>query len=766
MSLYGLIQTALISEESSLPQALKNAIKIDMAIQKDFLAQYKLSPLKFLTAAVILLSLLCFSRTEIILNINSKFLGGTSGDGGLYVWLLKNNVKNLFTLPWFNTQAFFPYGLSLAWSDNFILPSLLTWPLLKSGASLALSYNSVILLAQYLNGICTFLLAFMLCGNLIGSLVAGSAFMLSSYLSFNIGHPQLQFAFWLPLALIFLFRFLATPNLLYSFFLGLSIFLSFLCTVYYALFIVLAVLVSFVALYLLRPSYLTKREIYIFISGLSFGVMPLIPFVLPYLKVREAFGARFVYEAYFFSANLVSYFSAPASSLLYGFSSKFSIDEAHLFLGIVAIGLSVLIFLRLGGTKKLRRHFQAFAASFMLLVLSSMSFLPNPYGNYLAALALWILLISFGLLLKKLGALEKKLGFEILTNRALSAIFFLILFFFLAISFGPLGNPDKGELTLGVQRVVYALVPGFDSIRAIARSGIVVLLCLSILSAFGITFLFDSKKLPVWCIYLLALLAPAENLTSSYPIEELVPVPVITQRIFKEALQDDAVLFLPLTSEVDSNRNVKSWADFAALNTRYMNWGLELGLHVLNGYSGQRSNFMYNLPGQMYDFPDSRSLKAVSSTANLRFIVFCSKYYPKFELQQFLKKIEQYKSDFALLDADQSGNYLFEYIGQTKLDSRSSLYLPSFPSGFANLELMGLYKGKGDADIAVEVDLQGQKYTSMNVLPSGLWQEFSFKLPATGDPVRPIKLEFKIPEESNVYLRKRRFSSGLEVSAK
>ncbi|RIL01799.1 MAG: hypothetical protein DCC75_13495, partial [Proteobacteria bacterium] len=167
---------------------------------QEFLLLHKSSFRLSLHAAGILLLVLLLIRASALPQLSSSYIGGFEGDGGLYIWLTQWNLSGLFSLPWFNTKAFYPYTRSLAWSDSYILPSLAAWPLVKLGASLALAFNLIILIANFLNGFLTYRLAYALTGKQEAALFAGISFMSLSSLTYNLGHPQLQFAFWLPLA--------------------------------------------------------------------------------------------------------------------------------------------------------------------------------------------------------------------------------------------------------------------------------------------------------------------------------------------------------------------------------------------------------------------------------------------------------------------------------------------------------------------------------------------------------------------------------------
>ena len=63
-----------------------------------------------LKTEILCLACLCLTvalfRFSAFANIASHFLGGYQADAGLYVWLMKSNIRDLFSLSWFNTGAY------------------------------------------------------------------------------------------------------------------------------------------------------------------------------------------------------------------------------------------------------------------------------------------------------------------------------------------------------------------------------------------------------------------------------------------------------------------------------------------------------------------------------------------------------------------------------------------------------------------------------------------------------------------------------------
>src|SRR5690606_38324468 len=86
--------------------------------------------------------------------LNSQLLGGVGGDTYLYLYLLESNFVRFLDDPFaiFNANIFYPMGLTLAFSDNLLLPSSLFHLFNKLGLSTELSFNLLTILASLLNG--------------------------------------------------------------------------------------------------------------------------------------------------------------------------------------------------------------------------------------------------------------------------------------------------------------------------------------------------------------------------------------------------------------------------------------------------------------------------------------------------------------------------------------------------------------------------------------------------------------------------------------
>ena len=724
--------------------------------QKEFIPKREVflrSEIKVLAG---LLALILLFRWKVFLNFNTSLLGGVERDAGLYSWLVRSNVSDLFSLSWFNTQAFYPYSLTLAWSDNFILPSLFVIPFLTFGLSLAASWNVLLITTTLLNGYCTYRLAFQLSGELLFSFVAGAGFMLCSYLTGNLGHPQLQFAFFIPLALIATFNFLRVRSFLSAFIAGFVTSLAFLTCVYYAIIIPVCIGSILLSVALTRPFFLIPRRCIRFILGYACGLLPVIPFVLPYLEVRDTFGARFLYEPYYFAADTLSYLSSFPLRLVYGTTSILSHAEAYLFPGLVLLFALVVSFYRISQIKKLRPYWVSFVFLLLLTCVSSIYALDNNPVGALCALASWGSLLSFMFLIKKLGALELKLKVKILTNRDIIAALLLIALIAFLISLGPLGNSTVGDFAFGIHRVFYEIIPGFDSLRAIARIGIVVILCCYLCIPFALRRVKKKTGHPHLLACIAFILICIENYHTTYPLEHLEPRTTVFSYLESTAKKNQAVMILPWTSEISPNGQVKSWGDFAEKNVRYMHWAKNIPGYLVNGYSGQRSYIMKEFPRKMSGFPDERSLNSLSSIPGLSYVVYSSNYASKdFSAEEMFDKVQDYQGQLSFIIGDDDGNFLFEFHPRLKLNDSFYLRVPSYPKGVIHVDLLAVSTA-GQKSSKVKFVLRDHfpeaPIAEANVPADTEWHTFSIPIPKTSDSVRPLRLYFSAESDSTVFI--------------
>ena len=228
-----------------------------------------------------------------------------------------------------------------------------------------------------------------------------------------------------------------------------------------------------------------------------------------------------------------------------------------------------------------------------------------------------------------------------------------------------------------------------------------------------------------------------ENVQLYYPLEEREARPLALQKLLSEPAAG-AIVGLPLTKSFGPSGEVKSWTEFAAMNIRFMHWFSVLDLPCVNGYSGQRSKLMLELPAQTAGFPDQRSLDALGAIGGLRYVLYASSFSAVYDPDLFKLSLERHKDQLKLLDADQSGNYLFEFV--PRLKAGEELLLPSYPSGDAQIELIVDPKTKHDsANISIEAS--GQVIAQQQIELKTEAPAVSIRVPPIDGPVRPARLK-------------------------
>jgi hypothetical protein len=498
--------------------------------------------------------------------------------------------------------------------------------------------------------------------------------------------------------------------------------------------------------------------------GFGFGILPLAGFIAPYLSVEKTFGARQTYEAHYFSASGVSYFSAPALSWWYHGLSAFAPAEAQLFPGLVLVVFAALSFRRLGEAKALRAWYLAvifFAVLALAFAAAQLPGLSEYEQRLVSSAAWWCALASCACLLAKLRRLENKLGFRIVTNRTMTGILWFAALVVLAVSCGPLGNEFKHQLALGPFMIFYEALPGFSAIRAISRIGVMAVFLFCVLAAVALSHL--GKRLPRGAVWILLALVLAENRVTRFAHEYEPVRPAIFDQLDKLPRANDAVVVLPFAGPLRKGE-VESWSEFARRNVNAMRWNFPSERFLMNGYSGQRTTIMKKWPAVLSGFPSRESVNLLSSVAGLHYIVYLVEDNPHFNEAAFEKSIEALHGSIAEAGRDVRGNYLLEYTGQRRLDEEFELSVPSVSGAKLTLQLMALGASKGES-VKLKVfegpSAEAKEEIAALALPSnGDWEMMTIPLSVpSGERVRPARLSFKTDAGHFVLLRQSRYDA-------
>lgn len=604
------------------------------------------------TAFLLLIAALLAARPEILEYFSVRYLGGAEGDAGLYVWLVHSFLQDPLLAFRYESAAMYPYPLSRAWSDNFLLPSICVWVLTKCGVAVVPAYNTVVISVLALNGVSLYSVSKRLRLPEIWAFGVGIAAMLSSVVLGNLGHPQLIYLFWLPLIWM---PWLSTSRSLISILSsGIALTGAFYCSVYFAIFGALGV-VALAPFWIkdftrdLKPSSWLSlaQQLSIRASIFFVGVIPIIPSIPYYLKVREAFGARHLYEPYFFAATGYSYLAFPPLNLWFGSSASLSHGEA--FLGtsylLLSMGLISLVYyfrtLPVFGAATL-------AVSFISLVVCSALTDKSVYIQHIACGASWIFLITaFILAWRRLSHLS-------------TALWITSLFF--VLSFGPGGNPVEHQPAWAPFSLVFHLFPGFESVRASGRLGLIAALALFPLGYAAVIQALHRLQLPAvtrWGAIPLTFIVIAENRLSYLPIDSVPPPPEIFTTLKEMNQSSEAAIVLPFSEEF-SSRSEMSWRDFATKHTRYMIWALNAKTPIVNGYSGQRTRLQGDLIEALRDFPSARSAALLKRICGLRYVVILKDGFSPSRFSEISSTLDSTPFGLTILTRDSAGNLLVE----------------------------------------------------------------------------------------------------------
>ena len=132
------------------------------------------------------------------------------GDSFFSAWTIGWNLHALATDPanFWNANIFFPTKGTLAFSDGLFVQTAMAIPFFALTKSLIFSNNVLILTSYFIAAWSAYLLAFYYTKKHIPSFLAGLIFGFASYRIVSPGHFQNLHIFWMPLAILFLQKYL------------------------------------------------------------------------------------------------------------------------------------------------------------------------------------------------------------------------------------------------------------------------------------------------------------------------------------------------------------------------------------------------------------------------------------------------------------------------------------------------------------------------------------------------------------------------------
>jgi hypothetical protein len=269
-------------------------------------------------------------------------------DYSLVGWILWYNQLSFTSgrifssIDYFNAFQFYPWGYSLAFSENLFFPALIFAPIYWLTNQLVLSVNTY----TFLTFIITFVISFYVFKKFLNaffpSIIAATVFTFNPLTSAHFpGHTHLLGKFFLPLIFLWGLYFFSKPTIKNAFFLGLFFTLNALSSINF--FIISVPFMVLLSLPYLIVNIYQKNFIYfknLCLSGLTLIVfLPILMFfLLPYQQFSQKEGAiRTIDESIFYSAQPIDWFSPFPASKLYG---SFVYSYANLRVGYPQVNYS------------------------------------------------------------------------------------------------------------------------------------------------------------------------------------------------------------------------------------------------------------------------------------------------------------------------------------------------------------------------------------------------------------------------------------------
>jgi hypothetical protein len=456
---------------------------------------------------------------------------------GMLTWASKHWIDLLggdlsAVRRFWNAPFFYPETLATAFSEHFVLHSLLTLPIYLGTENIVLCYNVLFLAAFALSGFGMFLFVRELTGRPLAAFVAGLAFAFAPYRFATIPHLQVISTQWMGLALFAFRRYFVTGRLRPLAGGALALWAQNMSSGYYMVYFG-----PFVALYVLAEIAIRQLWGHLKVWGhvvLAAGAVlaATIPFGIPYLTLQQRYHyKRSLAELTYFSADLLGWLTASPSLRLWGGLRTFDKAEGHLFPGVTVVILAVVGLAY--GWRHVRRREHADRGAAVAAV----------FGTFAIVLSFWM-----------------SLGPQVQLRTQ------------------PLGVP-------ALYALAYRYIPGYDVARVPARFAMIAAFALAAAAGVGLAAIERRRR---WPVVLFGFLVLAEgtavplpvNLTWTSDPAKLLPPP---SRVFREREIPPVYKYLRTLDNA-----VVAHLPFGApeREIQYVYYSTIHGRRIINGYSG------------------------------------------------------------------------------------------------------------------------------------------------------------------------------------
>jgi hypothetical protein len=241
------------------------------------------------------------------------------GDPFFSAWRLAWVAHQIVTSPdrLFDANIFYPTPLALTYSDSTLLPGVVAAPFIWANADPLTVANVMFVSAFPLAGLAFFFAARRMTGDLQSSFIAGLLGGLAPFHFEHYSHFELQFFFWVPLAIIALLNVLTAARLSAGVALGALVAAQCLTSMYFGAMLLTYLLPFGLATVLgwqVRPSWRVARAL---LASAAIVATTLAVLGTPYLRSRNARGEWSLEHLKIYSAMPADYLQSNYRSATY-----------------------------------------------------------------------------------------------------------------------------------------------------------------------------------------------------------------------------------------------------------------------------------------------------------------------------------------------------------------------------------------------------------------------------------------------------------------
>jgi hypothetical protein len=245
-----------------------------------------------------------------------------SSDPVFQAWTLQADARALANNPLalFQANIYYPNHDTMAYSDNQLSTALIASPLLAITHNPMQTANYMLIFNFFLSALGAYLLTNHLTRNRIAAFAAGVMFAFAAPRLAQVMHLQLSTAGWIPLCLLFLTRYTEKGRWYDAALTGLFLVVQTLATWYYGIMLTIAILLFLLVRVIMRRKTFTLKWASSLLLVLLLAVGIITPFAIPYLQIHSSDPrfTRSVKEVDMFSADVTDFATASQQNWLWG----------------------------------------------------------------------------------------------------------------------------------------------------------------------------------------------------------------------------------------------------------------------------------------------------------------------------------------------------------------------------------------------------------------------------------------------------------------